>query len=398
MHLLKTYIHNMSESVRLLIFYVLTVNALLLLTIISFPSKAVVIMSGGLDKHLRLYNYGIKAYNRWLRPTKRRQELFENMFGAFYQQNWPLAEEYVQKINYRVIEFYDVDTQKVYYLVQEKYALPNLHFKGCGSYVQNPLGFNAALQSPHQKRDSFTDTQAIDAFLYTQSKFLMLAGTRRISNHEVSKHTGNNYSASDVAHKKNSYYQVTHRQISNFDGATIFIQYHWFGSKTRSKLQTQCGPNNDLLTNLSEGVNYASENNELSIMHLLRRNVEAGGEIKVCVDGKDTKSLGGVWNVQGRHSNGSVNNCHENVDGSTKRFIHLKQSYNVGKHYKWKVSGHFKREFNKYLFIKNKAENLFDQYLKRSVNYYGEQLFDYLKRVIDECFLKSLPNYILPIL
>jgi hypothetical protein len=329
-------------------FYVVITCILLIITVFSFPSKAVTQMSGELDKHLKAYNYGTKADNTWVMPTENEQHVFANMFDAFYQQNWPLAEEYAAQIGYLVIQFADVQSKQTYYLLQEAHQLPSAEFKGGGTYVLNTNGINAVLQAPHPKHDSFTGTQSIDTFLHTQSRLLMLAGTRRDSSHEVSECTGTNYSASDVAHQTESYFQVAHQQASDFDDATVFIQFHGFGSTTRAKLQSQCGTDNDLMLNLSEGVRYYSNENEHSLLHLLRKNVEAAGNIKACVYGNDTKSLGGTWNVQGRHSNGSADSCHSNADASAKRFIHLEQSYGVRKYHRDAMAEHLKQALTQY--------------------------------------------------
>jgi len=348
MHLFEPDTTTTSNGSRPLLFYVIVTCVLLLITVLSFPSKALTQMSGELDKHLKSYNYGTKADDRWIMPTDNEQQLFESMFSAFYQQNWPLAEEYASQIGYLVIQFSDVDTNKTYFLLQEEHQLPSEEFKGGGTFVFNPLGLNAVLQAPHPKRDSFTGSQSIDAFLHTQSKLLMLAGTRRDSSHAVSECTGTNYSASDVAHQTESYFQIAHEQASNFDDSTVFIQYHGFGSTTRSKLQSQCNTDNDLMLNLSEGVRYHTNDNEHSILHLLRKNVEAGGKIKACIYGNDTKSLGGTWNVQGRHSNGSVDSCHTSADASAKRFIHLEQSYGVRKYHRDDMAEYLKQALTQY--------------------------------------------------
>ncbi|WP_128724432.1 hypothetical protein [Pseudoalteromonas phenolica] len=78
------------------------------------------------------------------------------------------------------------------------------------------------------------------------------------------------------------------------------------------------------------------------------KNVEAGGKIKACVYGNDTKSLGGTWNVQGRHSNGSVDSCHKSADASAKRFIHLEQSYGVRKYHRDAMAEHLKQALTQY--------------------------------------------------
>lgn len=348
MHLFNSHSEPAQSSDRSLTPYVVLTVLLFIFTLLSFPAKSLVLMSGELDRHLKAYNYGQKADNRWVMPTHSNQHVFEQMFSAFAQQNWPLAKEYAEQLNYKVIQFDDVDTKQRYYLLQEKYASGHANFVGGGVYVYNPQGLNAVLQAPHPKRDLFTGTQAVDAFLYTQSKFLMLAGTRRDSSHDISECTGTNYSASDVAHQTNSYYQVAHQYLSDFDDATVFIQYHGFGTKTLNKLQSQCGTSNDLMLNLSEGVKYANNDNPNSIMQLLKQSVVKEGTIKACTYGEDTKSLGGTWNVQGRHVNGSHNSCHTSASASSQRFIHLEQSYKVRKYHRTNMAKHLKTALEAY--------------------------------------------------
>ncbi|KZN31750.1 hypothetical protein [Pseudoalteromonas luteoviolacea] len=348
MHLFETHSQRLTNGARPLATYIIFTVVLLILTVVSFPSKALVIMSGELDRHLKSYNYGTKADNKWVQPSGNYQTDFKALFEAFHQQNWPLADELAQAVNYQVIQFSDVDTDKVYYLLQEKYQLPSDKFIGGGTYVMNVGGTNAVLQAPHPKRDSFTGTQAIDAFLYTQTKLLMLAGTRRDSSHDISECTGTNYSASDVAHQTESLFQVVHEYMSDFDLETVFIQYHGFGKTTRAKLQAQCGTDNDLMLNLSESVRYATNDQEHSILHSIRRSVESEGVIKACVYGNDTRSLGGTWNVQGRHTNDSVDSCHKSADASSKRFIHLEQSYGVRKYHRKAMQRHLKTALDEY--------------------------------------------------
>ncbi|MCF2858228.1 hypothetical protein L1286_12145 [Pseudoalteromonas sp. SMS1] len=348
MHLFESHSTRPENGARPLATYIVFTLVLLILTVASFPTKALVIMSGELDRHLKSYNYGTKADNKWVQPSGDFQARFKTLFEAFHQQNWPLADELAQALNYQVVQFKDVDTDKVYYLLQEKYQLPSEQFMGGGTYVLNIAGTNAVLQAPHPKRDSFTGTQAIDAFLYTQTKLLMLAGTRRDSSHDVSVCTGTNYSASDVAHQTESLFQVVHEYMSDYDLETVFIQYHGFGKTTRAKLQAQCNTDNDLMLNLSESVRYATNNPEHSILHAIRRSVESEGVIKACVYGNDTRSLGGTWNVQGRHTNDSVDSCHKSADASSKRFIHLEQSYGVRKYHRKAMQRHLKNALDEY--------------------------------------------------
>ncbi|MBE0370220.1 MULTISPECIES: hypothetical protein [Pseudoalteromonas] len=322
---------------------VLTTLVLLLVTLLSFPSYAHKVMSGELAKHLKAINYGSKSDDKWVQPSLHEQQQFEAGFAAFISQNYPLAQELVAPIGYDVAQFFDTNTQTTYYLLQERATLPSADFRGGGTYIYNPNGLNAILQAPHPKRDSFTGTQAIDAFLFTETKLLMLAGTRRDSSHALSSCTNGHYEASDVAHQTDSYFNVVHKYMSDFDDNSVFIQYHGFGKTTLAKLQNQCMTNNDLMLNLSESVNYNTTENEQSILHSLRRAVEEDGKIAACVYGNDTKSLGGTWNVQARYTNGSANICSTSSTASSKRFIHLEQSYNVRKFHRDDMQKYLKK-------------------------------------------------------
>lgn len=320
----------------------------LLVTLLSFPTHAISLMSGELEKHLKAINYGSKADNVWVQPTVDQQHQFENAFSAFIAQDFPLAQEYAEPLGYQVAQFFDTQTQSTYFLLQEKAVLPSQDFKGGGTYVYNPAGLNAILQAPHPKRDLFTGVQAAEAFLYTQSKLLMLSGTRRDSSHALSQCTNGSYHASDVAHQTDSYFNVVHKYMSDLDDSSVFIQYHGFGTKTLKKLKNQCDTNNNLLLNLSESVRYNTVENEHSILHSLRRSVEQGGKIKACVYGNDTRMMGGTWNVQARYTNGSANICSTSSSASSKRFIHLEQSYRVRKYYRSDMHHYLKEALENY--------------------------------------------------
>ena len=48
--------------------------------------------------------------------------------------------------------------------------------------------------------------------------------------------------------------------------------------------------------------------------------------------------LGGTWNVEGRYSNGSWDACSSNAMISSKRFVHLEQSYQVRRYQQGEVA------------------------------------------------------------
>lgn len=316
------------SAVNLMWVAILTV-ILLVITLFTSTAKAAIV-SGSLTQYLNTYDFGAKGSNAWKIPNSEVTSSFSAALNALIEQNLPLADELAQSFGYRAIEFSDNASNQTVYILEEIAKAGDNNFIGGGTYVVNPMGKPIALEAPHPKFDTFTSTQAIETFVATQSQFLLLAGTRRDSNIAKSECSGD-YFESDVAHQTNSLFSTAHELISALSNELVFVQFHGFGSTSLKSLQQQCNTSNTNVVNLSEGVNYYTSPNETSFLHILRSEIESRTPIAACVYGNQTQSLGGTFNVQGRVTNLSSDSCHANAQASSKRFIHLEQSYNVRK-------------------------------------------------------------------
>ena len=287
--------------------------------------------SGSLETFLKNIDYSTKDINTWVIPSANTQSQFRSVIDAFISGNYYRADILGHSIGYEVIRFDDTDVQpaKAHYILWERAQIPDPNFTGGGTYVATSKGHNAVIQGPHPVFDTNTAKQSIETYLKTNATLLMLGGTHRQNSTSTSPCTNGNYRASDVAHQTDSLFYVAHEQVSNYDSNTLFIQFHGFGSNSLNDLVVQCNSTNNSLVNLSEGVNYVSDPTELSLMQLLHQEIEADGIIDSCLYGNESSILGGTWNVEGRYTNNSTNSCTTNAQTSSRRFLHVEQSYNV---------------------------------------------------------------------
>ena len=307
---------------------------------LSLPVSALTELSGSLESFLKNIDYGEKYSNSWVKPTPETQANFSNVIDAFVSGDYNVAHELGNNIGYEVIRYSntDVSPNEIHYILWESAQTPNANFIGGGTYVAWPNGANVVLQAPHPQKDAYTAKQSIETYLHVKPALLMIAGTRRDNSTAKSACTNGDYNNSDVAHQTESLFYTAHQRVSDYDISSVFIQFHGFGSSSLSKLKTQCGSNNSKLINLSEGINYPTGQNEQSIMQILRGKVVQGGIIEACVYGNDTSSLGGTWNVEARYTNDSNDACISNAQVSSKRFVHLEQSYDVRNNYRKEMS------------------------------------------------------------
>ncbi|MDH3693091.1 MAG: hypothetical protein OER96_00775, partial [Gammaproteobacteria bacterium] len=280
-------------------------------------------MSGDLESFLKTIDYGDKDADNWVEPDVVKLDQYRTAVDYFLANDFHTAHQVALSIGYEVIEFTTGKGKKTkkHYLLWETEQLPSKAFTGGGTLVMNPNGANVVLQAPHPNSDLHTEDQAIETYLGTNAKYLMLAGTRRKNSTGLSPCTDGSYRKSDSAHYTEHLFYATHERISLFNPATVFIQLHGFGASNLNNLQAQCETTSELLANISDGVNYQSDPNGSDFMHVLRRNIEADGIIDACIYGNDTTSLGGTWNTTGRFTNGSVDACTLDAGQSLNRFI-----------------------------------------------------------------------------
>lgn len=318
-------------------------------TMMTTTSWALTVESGDLQQYLASIEYGEKDDATWQQPTTQDLVDFASAFDRFLAGDYVLADQFAVNAGYQVVAFTDTahGAPQIYYLLREINPVPSSEARGGGTYVLNPRGSAIALQAPHPVSDLYTGAQAIEALFSVGPRLMMLAGTHRNSATGTGLCTGD-YRDSDVVHGVSNLFYVAHQRISLERPETVFVQLHGFGSDSLKKLKSQCKVKTQRLINLSEGVNIPSDPATESFMHVLRRHIDADRKLKACVYGNDTSSLGGTTNTTGRFSNGSTDPCLNNATVSSKRFVHVEQSYQVRSDYRDSMATHLRNAVEEY--------------------------------------------------
>lgn len=170
--------------------------------VLSQPAWSVTTMSGNLGSFLKSIDYGDKDADNWVEPDAVKLDQYRVAVDYFLAEDFLTAHQVATTIGYEVIEFTSGKGKKskTHYLLWETEQLPSNSFTGGGTLVMNPNGANLALQAPHPNSDLHTEDQAIETYLGTNAKYLMLAGTRRENSTQLSHCTNSNYRKSDSSH------------------------------------------------------------------------------------------------------------------------------------------------------------------------------------------------------
>ena len=223
---------------------------------------------------------------------------------------------------YQLTLFTDKDSRREYVLLEENYPLQ----AGWGFYVFDLNSKNSlVLEIPHPIFDSNTEFQGIDAFLQTGARAFLLAGAHRRANAQdtpctqpTSSDSDSTYPVSDVAHAVATPFNMVHQTLVNIFPITVTVQLHGMGAK-------ETCPN----AFMSSGSKTVTTNSKRLLDCLIKNGVETQ-----VYDGKTTCPLNALSNVQGRFSNGEIENpCEKNVKTSPEpgAFIHIEQKISVRK-------------------------------------------------------------------
>lgn len=323
---------------------------------LALPGAALALAtrSGDLAAQLKTIDYGDQDANDWDFPTQAMTVTFGAAIDALLAGNPTGADALAAGIGYQVLLYTDTARKpnRTYYLLEEINPLPSPLFLGGGTYVVNPAGLPLAIEAPHPISDLFTEAEAIDIFFTSNAKLLLLSGTRRDNGIDASQCTDGSYRQSDASHSLYPLFFEAHARASLFDPKLIFVQLHGFGSDSLSRLQEQCGTTDERLVNLSEGVSYNADLSGQSFLAQLTRTINAGGKIKACVYGNQTNLLGGTWTTTGRFTNQSPDPCAQNAAISSRRFVHLEQSYRVRSNYRSSMASYVANTANQYFKVR----------------------------------------------
>ena len=189
------------------------------------------------------------------------------------------------------------------------------------------------IEAPHPSKDLNTDRQAAVLFKKLGARAIIIAGANRCASQTITRCSGksrvcnrefrNAYRNSDVAHSVHNVFHLAHRALTMRWPNSIVIQLHGFKN-----------PNSDVWFVMSDGSTRIIFD-DTSIVGQLRNRIRLllknKGRAISCQDAQDmdikTRRLCATTNVQGRFLNSAKDECYNNAQESSGRFIHIEQVY-----------------------------------------------------------------------
>ena len=172
---------------------------------------------------------------------------------------------------YNVVQYFDTVSGRVHWVVMEGVpgSLPPPCDRPVSVSIQDPRDpcrrgwgtfvFDSApsrplsMSAPHPKNDLETGDQAVEAYLGTGAHSLLLAGTDRDQNSALAAcdQSSRPYLEADVAHRRDSVFQIVFEEIVTADPGLYHLQFH--GNQTcdeevflSSGVRNPLGPVDDL--------------------------------------------------------------------------------------------------------------------------------------------------------
>ena len=190
------------------------------------------------------------------------------------------------------------------------------------------------LEAPHPVKDRATGLQAAHLLVALGARAAIISGNNRCAAQTRSSCSGKTricgggrraYPSSDPAHNTESLFHQAHIALAKLWPDAKIVQLHGYRQR-----------DSDTLFVLSDGTRLQRRpDNEFSGKVRDRIRLAAGtAAIAVsCQDPTDRRfdyrPLCARTNVQGRHLNGSEDQCHSNATLSSGRFLHIEQQYKV---------------------------------------------------------------------
>jgi hypothetical protein len=280
-------------------------------------------------------------HNEYVIPTAAQLAAWRGVFQRMLAGSWEQAHQQVRAISstYNVVQYLDTASGRTHYVLMEgvpgRIPAAAAHpagvsitdaadptRRGWGTYVVNPQPQRAlSISAPHPKDDLETEDQALEAYMTSRARTLLIAGTDRDQNSAIAtcEQSSRPYLEADVGHVAESVFQMAFEEIYASDASAWHIQFH--GNST-------CTP--DVF--LSNGFLPPPP-----LIHTLAVNIEAasaaaaGGGSALTADVFDAAgdcSARGTDNMQMRFASGltHANICPQgNVPIGPSRFIHVEQ-------------------------------------------------------------------------
>ena len=211
------------------------------------------------------------------------------------------------------------EVEEIYQWIPLKKGLPWIFFR--------QKGLDLILETPHPIFDG-TLNQSIKMFRKSNAKILIVSGTHRCTNQEISGCSGTTtacskterkpYGVSDPAHNDRTLFHTMHLKTNEAFPNSITISIHGMAASGVS---------------LSDGTSLETTKNSFvaRLAENLSKNLK-GEDVTTCNNYEGAKRklhLCGTTNVQGRNLNDVLEPCTVSAKKSTGKFIHMEQGRTV---------------------------------------------------------------------
>ena len=280
-------------------------------------------MSGSLEQHIDsiIDNLPGSGGEDYVTPTTSQHQAWQAIVANILQKNLTTAEGLAVPLNYYIIEYLDVTSSQVFYILEEK--TPHLYYWGTYVFNAAPCRTKLVIQSPHPKYDFNTGKEAVFCFQRLSALAYCLSGTHRCSSSQASPCSGTTSSCgspsapfrvSDMAHSTEGMYQITTSAILAQVPGAAFVQLHGFSKQPTDPYVilsngTRETPTTDHIASLMIGLQIADPSLTFKAAH---------------IDTTWTRLIG-FTNVQGRMINNSADHCNTSAVTTTGNFIHIEQ-------------------------------------------------------------------------
>src|SRR5262245_13949474 len=157
---------------------------------------AIAVMQGNLTQFVADFKFVAENSQAYVPPTRTETITFRTALTALLKSRVARAHRYLSRINMEVVNFQDTTTGITFYLLREK---SGVRPRGWGLYAINLHGTRSiVIETPHPTADSGTEVEGAAFFLGLSARALLIAGTHRCANTQVSPCSGTTSACSDT--------------------------------------------------------------------------------------------------------------------------------------------------------------------------------------------------------
>lgn len=221
------------------------------------------------------------------------------------------------------------DRGRAYWVARER---PRVRGRGWGLYVVDPdARRKLVIEAPHPQHDLHTGTLAAEMMVALEARALIVATTYRCASKLSTTCAGRTgacrqawgrgrYRRSDRAHSTKTFFHAAHVELMDGNPQLIAIQVHGFARRPARRRHIIISDG----TRLPGGRRSFSNRIARAVRRLVPRRKR--WRVRSCNELGRQRYLCGTANVQGRHTNGSIDSCTRAPRRSKNRFVQVELS------------------------------------------------------------------------